>query len=408
MIRRLFKQRDDLPKSFTIHHDHYKKLKKLVLAQEGVEFHCKLTKARARNMALQAASHELRPHREISVPHIVHVGITTYCNLNCPACPTGNSGLGRAAEHLELGAYERMLDEIGDRLMMLLFWDWGEPLMHPRISNFISLASRQDIFSLISTNGLVACSERQLTRLIESGLSYIIVCVDGATQESYDKYRIGGDLSRVLTTIERLVKLRGESAYPVIEFRSLATRYNENEFPALLRMAQDTGADIFSVKSLRPYDYRGRDVDGELAPLTDRFARYRYGKAGRRDASSRSSDSGPLRCGKPLFAPTLNSDGELAFCSYVQDESNFFGNLNKRGFSEIWNDPQTLAKKVDYLNNGGVAACDSCYFRSDHLPTVLYTVALKSMPDNIRLQNPITPDAFLGEYETIMEETASG
>jgi MoaA/NifB/PqqE/SkfB family radical SAM enzyme len=406
MIRKFFKRRENLPASFKAHHAHYQKLETLVLAQEGVEFHCTLTEARARNMALQAASHELRPHREISVPHIVHVGLTTYCNLRCPACPTGNSGLGRAAEHLKLEAYERMLDEIGDRLMMLLFWDWGEPLMHPRICDFISRASRQDIFSLISTNGLVACSEKQLDRLIGSGLSYIIVCVDGATQESYEKYRIGGVLSRVLKTIERLVKLRGESAYPVIEFRSLATRYNENEFPALLRMAQDTGADIFSVKSLRPYDYRGHDVDGELAPMTDRFARYRYGEAGRRDASSRNWEKGPLRCAKPLFAPTLNSDGQLAFCSYVQDEADFFGDLNERKFSEIWNDPETLARKANYLENGGVAACDSCYFRSDHLPTMLYTVALNAMPDTIRLQNPITPQAFLVEYEKIMAETA--
>jgi hypothetical protein len=37
---------------------------------------------------------------------------------------------------------------------------------------------------------------------------------------------------------------------------------------------------------------------------------------------------------------------------------------------------------------------------------MLYTVALNAMPDTIRLQNPITPQSFLVEYEKIMAETA--
>lgn len=37
-----------------------------------------------------------------------------------------------------------------------------------------------------------------MAKTIESGLHRLIISIDGATQESYEKYRIGGNLSKVI------------------------------------------------------------------------------------------------------------------------------------------------------------------------------------------------------------------
>jgi MoaA/NifB/PqqE/SkfB family radical SAM enzyme len=279
--------------------------------------------------------------------------------------------------------------------MLMLFWDWGEPLMHPRIVDMIRDARRHDIHTIISTNGLAGDSPERLRALVDAGLSYIIVCVDGATQETYSAYRRGGRLARVLTTLRNLVAARGSRPYPVIEFRSLATRYNELEFPQLLALAQDHGADIFGVKSLRPYDYRGVELDHDLVPDNDSLARYRYGGAGRRDPSSREHRGGPLRCQKPLFAPTLNADGTLAFCSYATAPVENFGSLPRDDFARWWQADVVLENQRQFLDSGGTDACRTCYFRGDHVPTMLYTVGLRELPPDIRLQRPVRSAEFL-------------
>lgn len=395
---------DTLPPAYLDHVAHLATLDRYPLVQEGTVFHCRLNAERIDNLARQGASEVDGRYRALSRPHILHVGVTTYCNLSCPACPTGNSAMGRPAEHLDFPVYRRVVEEIGEGLMLMLFWDWGEPLMHPRIADMIALASARDIKTVISTNGSVADSPRHLQRLVAAAPTQVIVCVDGARQASFEKYRVGGSLARVLDTVERLAELRAAagSDYPVIEFRSLATRYNEHEFPQLLALAQDRGADVFSVKSLRPYDYRGVDIDDELAPLTDRFARYRYGDHGPSAQARRMESGGPLRCRKPLFAPTLNSDGQLAFCSYVGEDEGIFGAIPDSGFDALWTGRASQQRKQQFLDRQGIDSCTRCFFRGDHPPTMLYTVALGALPADYSLQEPWSSAAFLGEYRRLM------
>jgi MoaA/NifB/PqqE/SkfB family radical SAM enzyme len=371
----------------------------LPIAQEGVLYHCPLTPAKRRNLALQEVNKRFLHRAELALPHILHLGVTTLCNLRCPACPTGTKALGRPGGHLEFGVYERVIEEMRDTLMFMLFWDWGEPLMHPRIHDMLALASANSIRTVVSTSGTIANSENQIERLVSAQPSLIIVCVDGATQASYEKYRVGGRLDKVMTTLERLAAKRREMGleYPIIEFRTLATRYNEGEMPDLLRMAETSGADFFSLKTLRPYDYRGRDVDDELAPLSSELARYAY-EDGKHAATARIQNEGPLRCGKPLYAPTLNSDGILVFCSYAGHEEEYFGDVRERGLKKLWRSRSAREKRLSFLESEGGASCQTCYFRTDHKPTILTTIPLRALPRGVGLEREETRDAFLREH----------
>ena len=63
------------------------------IQQEGILYHCPLTLRKRHNLALQQINRRVLPHREIALPHILHVGVTTLCNLRCPGCPTGTKSL---------------------------------------------------------------------------------------------------------------------------------------------------------------------------------------------------------------------------------------------------------------------------------------------------------------------------
>lgn len=367
--------------------------------QEGVLYHCALDTRKRHNLALQAAASRGRADR--SLPHILHVGVTTHCNLRCPACPTGTKALGRPAEHLDFEGYRHVVDELRGALLFMLFWDWGEPFLHPRLPEMIAHAGRSAIHTVVSTNGTIPDARDRIARFVAAEPSLVIVCVDGATQESYQRYRIGGRLDEVLRNIERLAETRQRLGLrrPAIEFRSLATRDTERQLPELLRQADATGADFFSLKSLRPYDYRGHDVDGELVPLSPDLARYAYDGAAPA-ATGRVAEKAPLRCGKPLHAPTLNSDGELVFCSYARDANERFGRVVDRPVRRLWRGRDARDKRRHYLSAEGTRSCERCYFRGDHAPTVLHTVPLRPLPDGLSLLQPREPGVLLGAAAT--------
>lgn len=371
----------------------------LPIAQEGVIYHCTLNGQKIINFVFQRVNKMLFPYKEIALPHILHVGVTTACNLRCPACPTGTKALGRKTQHLDYELYKGVVDELKGSLMFMLFWDWGEPFLHPKLTDMIAHARDHKIKTVISTNGTVPKSQADIDALVLAQPSLVIVCVDGATQESYETYRVGGMLNDVLNTIAqlRLAKKKLNSQYPVIEFRSLATRYTESQMPRLLEMADEMGSDIFSVKTLRPYDYRGHDVDDELTPLEPELARYVYDDNDGENRVRVPDPIGALKCGKPLYAPTLNSNGEMVFCSYSRGEEMNFGKMAAGSVKQRWKAKSAVQKRHDFLRLGGNEACSSCYFRSDHKPTIIHTVTLRPLPDDISLVNSKTKNEFLAE-----------
>jgi radical SAM protein with 4Fe4S-binding SPASM domain len=166
--------------------------------------------------------------------------------------------------------------------------------------------------------------------------------------------------------------------------------------PELLRLADSVEADIFSVKTLRPYDYRGHDVDNELVPLHPKLARYAYEKSKTEKNLQRIQEIGKLNCGKPFYAPTLNSDGQLVFCSYASYEDEFFGNLAESSFRKVWNSSASRRKRLEFKHRQGTRSCETCYFRIKHKPTMLHTVLLRELPEDLQLERPETRESFLG------------
>jgi len=362
-------------------------------------FHCPLDFRKRHNLALQQINKRFLQHLELAMPHIVHVGVTTRCNLKCPACPTGANSLGRPSQDLDFDVYTRMVDELRGSLLLMLFWDWGEAFLHPRLIDMIDYAKRSHIKAILSTNGTVGNSKTEIRKLVKSRPDLVIVSVDGATQETYEKFRVGANLASVLSTIERIKEVKDEigTPYPIVNFRTVVNRYNEMELPRLLRMSEETGADLFSIKSLNP-DHREHNSDSEMVPLKKPLARYQY-KEESQITGKRIQPRGPLMCGKPMYAPTLNSNGDMVFCSYSSSTEETFGNISKVGFKRVWRSKSARMKRLRFLNNNGTRMCEDCFFKTAHKSSTLYTVPLRPFPSDISLSRPTLKEDLLNEFE---------
>lgn len=384
---------------FRIYLHHMQRLSKMSsfsLKEENLVYQCPLNYKKRHNLAIQQISKSFLPRWEVSLPHILHVGVTTRCNLLCPACPTGTNSLVRPAVDIDFDLYARMVDSLRGSLLLMLFWDWGEPFLHSRFIDMIAHAKKSHIKTIISTNGNISYTRKKIEALVSLQPDTIIICVDGATQETYKKYRVGGKLSSVLATAERFLQVKEKtgSQYPIVEFRTVINKHTENELPQIFRIAEDIGVDLFSAKSLRPSDHHGHNMDEELVPQSSRLARHKY-RTGSPKKEDRINETGMLMCGKPMYAPFLASGGDLLFCEHSFHQGENFGNLAKVDFKQLWRSKTARMKRLYFLRNGGTRSCRACYFRYDHKPTILHTVPLRSLPPDISLDQKKPKTDFL-------------
>lgn len=164
------------------------------------------------------------------------------CNLQCPACFTGDGQTSRPRKRMPFEFYQRVLEEIGDYLWEIEFYNWGEPLLNKEIHLMIRAATDRGIGSLVSTNLSFPFDDVRAEELVRSGLTTLGVSIDGAHQETYEQYRVGGDLAQVLGNCERIrdAKRRLRSRTP--EVRWLFHTFPHNIFD--VELAKQKAAEL--------------------------------------------------------------------------------------------------------------------------------------------------------------------
>jgi hypothetical protein len=171
------------------------------------------------------------------------------CNLSCyEACCNHENGIHftRHNRLLDYNVYTKVVDEIGSGLSRIDFFNYGESFIHPKAIDMISYAKTRhpQIYLFCSTNGLLLNTEDKLQRLVRSGIDEITFSVDGARQESYQKYRRGGDFEKVLQIMKRLVEVKKEqkSETPFINWRYILFRWNDSDEE--MNLARDLATQI--------------------------------------------------------------------------------------------------------------------------------------------------------------------
>lgn len=189
-----------------------------------------------------------------SWPLHMQIELTSYCDLACPVCPTGIGALERPAKAIDLDLYEEVLREVGPYLLTLSLWAWGEPLLHRGLDRALAIASRYPMVTLLSTNGQCLDTERVQAALRAHPPTYLIVAVDGLTDDTNQVYRQGARLAPLLAGVRALAdwKARTGAARPILHCRFMAMRQNEHEVPALRAFATEAGFDMVSLRSRRP------------------------------------------------------------------------------------------------------------------------------------------------------------
>jgi MoaA/NifB/PqqE/SkfB family radical SAM enzyme len=204
------------------------------------------TPRRWSNYILVQTQYRLGASRLLGLPPLMYIDPINYCNLHCRLCPTGRGTLGRSGGRMPFELFRKLVDQVADRLYFLNLYNWGEPLLHPEIFDMAEYAASKGLSVRISSN-LNRMRSEQARLMVESGLEELLVDLDGATQQTYEKYRVGGDLMLVVENLRRIVEVKRElnSPFPLVTARTLITRHNESEIPQIRALAWSLGVDRF-------------------------------------------------------------------------------------------------------------------------------------------------------------------
>jgi len=176
---------------------------------------------------------------------------TVLCNLSCfQAVCNHDSGIVKTRQRpsFPMEEFKNLLDTIGPQLIRLDFFNYGDPFVHPQAVDMIETIKNRfpQIFLYVSTNGLMLDIEK-IRRLVASGMDEITFSVDGPDQKTYERYRCGGDFSRVLSMMEAFVEERNETGreVPYINWRYILFHWNDSrrQMNRTRRIAEKIGID---------------------------------------------------------------------------------------------------------------------------------------------------------------------
>jgi radical SAM protein with 4Fe4S-binding SPASM domain len=303
----------------------------------------------------------LLPANPLGTPVIAQVEPANFCNLECPLCLTTSITRSRPRALLPFSTFTNFMDEVGDRLLLLIFWNWGEPFLNPDFFRMVAYAKAKGVVVHTSTNGNLPLTRERAEELVDSGLDSLVMAVDGSTQDTYAKYRKGGSLETVIANTRMILSVRKlkNSQTPRINMRFVVMQHNEGEIDATRSLARELGVDYFTLKTVDMPSVRGKDLDKDFAPERSKYRRYSY------DEQSFARQTRPFTCMRPWKRITMDALGEIIPCEYDYKNVHSFGSAAQLGALDAWKSAAAHRFRKNFnLGHNDTYLCRNCTYKN--------------------------------------------
>jgi radical SAM protein with 4Fe4S-binding SPASM domain len=280
-------------------------------------------------------------------PKYVLLEATGKCNLFCPMCP-------RELVHFEpvdmpMPLFRKIVDEAKQFLEFAIPYGGGEPMLNPRIFEMIKFCRDRNIRVGFSTNGTMNNPERN-RKLLEAGLDYLIFAFDGATKETYEKYRKGAVFEETREKILEFLRLKQElksNTFTIIQMVRL--KDNAGEVDEFRKMWNIPGIDQIRIKEDE------MQFEGVAIPRPP-------------EVPKRRNPCHYLWQG-PVY---IHHDGNVFPCCYMW-RGQPLGNINQQELTEIWNNDKMQKLRQAHLDRKIEAYpdCVNCHVPKPRLPVIL-------------------------------------
>ena len=291
------------------------------------------------------------------LPPLLMVEPTNICNLKCPMCPAVVGKRVLAKGQIELEHYKKLLDEVGPYIFQVQLWNQGEPFISKTFLDQVRYAKSKGIMTITSTNGHFIRNDEEARAIVESGLDQLIISMDGTNQESYEKYRIGGNYRQVIDGLANISRAKQElnSKTPLLELQFIIFKHNQDEIDTLVELARRYKVNRLSIKMAMVYT-----PDQAETYLDEEQKEQLYAIEG--DKVKRKQKV-PNFCKRLWLNSTVNWDGTVVPCCFDVDSDFVFANVfeNGRSFRETWKNQKYMNfRRAVLRNRTAIDMCSNC------------------------------------------------
>lgn len=286
----------------------------------------------------------------LETPILVQIFPIYACNFKCNYCtfsvPSEKRGFISDKIIMDLGLFKKCVDEMTkfkNKIKTLRFVGMGEPLLHPNIAEMVEYAASKNIAEKVEilSNGSLLTKELS-DALIKSGLSRLLISLQGTTKEKYKKVsNIDINFEKFVENLKYFYDHKGSAKLhiKIIDY-ALENKNDERKFYEIFGDISDTV---------------GVEYAGPIFPGVD------YGKVLEKK-SSKNQFGLPVSevkiCPQPFFSMQINPDGKVVPC-YSLYYPIILGDCNNQSPSEIWSGEKYnnfRKKMLDGVKN----ACQVC------------------------------------------------
>ncbi len=350
------------------------------------------------------------------LPREIQVEVTGACNLRCQMCLVRyRPPLHRVAGSMPLSVFKRIVDGL-PALSTVTLQGLGEPLLAPDLFAMIEHASARGVRMGFNTNATLL-HRGAAERLVDAGLAWLCISIDGATAATYESIRDGASFDRVERNVRDLVAVKRSraaragngSVQQASEGRStaettvrhpldardataldlsivfVAMRRNVAELPDMVRLAAEWGVPKLRVQNLshsfddtdpagayreiREFSAREALFQGPDPIADEAFAEARrvavdLGVALRlpaRETLASPRDRGAAGCDWPWRSAYVRHDGKVQPCCMLMgDDRAIQGDLASASFEDLWRGPTYAAFREALLSDEPPAVCGGC------------------------------------------------
>lgn len=353
---------------------------------------------------------------------IVRLDLSERCNLRCTMCHFRN---GAGTYDMPPEVFERIATQIFPNAHTVHLSCGAEPMMSRRFGEAVERARTAHVPSIRMISNGTLMNEKQAQVLVDNQVDLIVISLDGATKETYEKIRVGAHWDKVLENIRRLQELKKQRAQnsPRVMLAFVVQRSNVSEIPAFLKLAHELGITevqfqelvvlfpdlqqeaiddaaiqretdawmdqaralakeygitLFTVPRYFESNYRpgfkGRWLQARhvmqsaVRGLRQRSLRGNWIEAQYRIADIKSKlfpKQYTQSCFEPWRTAVIHPNGDIHPCSLWQGAA--IGNLQQQDFAAIWNNDEYQKLRAELQSGNLRAGCQACpAYSGDH------------------------------------------
>lgn len=280
-----------------------------------------------------------RIFEKLDYPHSLFLESTNHCNLKCSICPFPK--MKREKGFMSWNILEEVVEESKGKSRHCFFMGFGEPLLHPELSEMVSYIEGSGIPVSISTNSMLL-DEDMVNKLFDAGLTCLLLPLSSLTKSVYESLRVGARLETVVENIDRCIEIRRKrkDVKTRIVMIPIAMKDSIDEFEKIKARYSPRLAGFGSVE-LKGYCTYSGAVEERAAP---------------------NFESPPGFCTMTNYGISIYWDGAVVICCNDYDGFTLVGSVVKNSIETIWSNSQyeryrKSINKKDFSDNPFCGRC---------------------------------------------------